>query len=97
MRYEQAFAVLAVLQVIDVGTTLAVLQRGGVERNPMLAVLFKKIGAAPVMIALKAAFLAALWFFQEHIGIEAMLFLCAVYVVIAANNFIVLRKQGGSN
>lgn len=81
--------ILALLQVADAVTTLKVLALGGREMNPVMAKLFDRFGAKPVLV-LKAAAVSAvgLWLTDYPAVIGLVI---AFYVVVVANNLIALK------
>lgn len=63
------FLALALLQVVDVVTTWAILRRGGVELNPWLAKAFSRFGVLPVLAASKVALLAWVWWLLPYVAL----------------------------
>jgi hypothetical protein len=88
-----AFVIL--LQVVDIVTTLVILDRGGRELNPVLAWLFNRLGAVPVLVAIKTAFCGLLlWLYVTGVDglVYALGLLGALYVAVIVNNLRVLRR-----
>jgi hypothetical protein len=54
------FAAVALLQILDVITTIRAFKRGAKEANKIMAWLMGKIGVVPALIATKTAFIAVL-------------------------------------
>lgn len=54
------FAALALLQLLDVLSTVHILKRGGTELNPAMRKLMDAVGVIPALVLTKAAFLAGL-------------------------------------
>ena len=90
------FAILAALQLGDILTTLRVLGQGGVERNPVLAPLFRRFGSPPVLIAEKVLVLGLVWIALPSMAPQLQLALlgasCALYVWIVWHNWTQIRK-----
>ena len=89
------FAVLSVLQVGDILTTMYAFHRGGIEVNPLLARLFKRHDPMWVLVGAKLAFLVfvavlmkigllPLWVIQA---------LCAGYAALLAWNGYQIAKM----
>lgn len=89
------FALLAVLTLADIGTTVFALLHGATEANPILNPLFKRLGAIPTLVTVKLGFLALAWFAQDEVifGFNVLVLLCVGYVVVVVNNLIQIRKQ----
>jgi hypothetical protein len=88
---------LIALQVLDAATTMMFLSRGvGVEANPIMRKLFERFGPAPVLIVVKGAVIAMLWWATTiRCPQEAVIgawVLVAIYVWIVVNNIKLLRK-----
>lgn len=80
--------ILLVLQVLDIISTVLALRRPGVvEANPLLAPLFKRFGALPVLLVVKSAVCALLWQYRADLPLWLLLPLCAGYAYIVINNF----------
>lgn len=91
MSYTHFLAALAVLQLLDLASTLAVLRAGGREANPLMARAFERLGRVPALLLTKAAVVAAAWHWP--LPDPAQWVLLAVYAVVVANNLVVLRRQ----
>jgi len=96
-------AALVALQLADIWTTLRVLAQGGRELNPLLAYLFARFGARPVLLVIKAALATWLWWFAHHytliglwgvrITIPQFLGVCCVlYALIVLSNWRQIKK-----
>lgn len=88
---------LAVLQLADVRTTLRVLGRGGRELNPLLARLYARFGAKSVLLVVKCAVGAWIWYVALHYDSLGFIFFtltlpqflgaaCALYAAVVWNN-----------
>jgi hypothetical protein len=85
-----AFLVIfAVLQVLDIWTTLTALKLGGREVNPVLAKLFNYADPLAVMVAIKLAGVWALWWLDNYFVTGL---LCAVYLYVVDQNLAVVKK-----
>ena len=86
-----AFLVIfAVLQVLDIWTTLKALKLGGREVNPVLAKAFNYADPLAVMVAVKLAGVWALWYVDLYVLTGIM---CAVYLWVVDNNLRVIKKR----
>lgn len=83
---------LLLLQLADILTTLAGLGKGLQEANPLLAPLFAKFGAGPVLIVVKAIAIAALWYFRAMLPFDLLAILCLIYGLLIANNLYLIIK-----
>lgn len=89
--------VLILLQLLDVLTTHYALRTGaGTEANPVLRNLFDRFGHEPVLLAIKGAFIAWLWWaapLLEAAGYSWVLYaVAALYVWVVWNNLMVILK-----
>lgn len=85
-----AFLVIfAVLQVLDIWTTLTALKKGAREVNPILAKAFNYAKPLLVMVTIKLLGIWALWYADMYVitGLA-----CAVYLWVIDNNLRVIRK-----
>jgi hypothetical protein len=80
--------VFAVLQGLDIWTTLKALKMGKREMNPILAKLFEKYDPLTVMVGFKVTAVWMLWWTDLYI-VTALC--CAVYFYVIANNLRVIR------
>lgn len=90
MTYIHFLATLALLQLLDLATTLAVLRAGGREVNPVMARVMAALGTVPALLLTKAAVVAAAWHWP--MPEPAQWLLLAAYVAVVLNNLIVHRK-----
>ena len=84
-----AFLVIfAVLQVLDIWTTLTALKKGAREVNPILAKAFNYADPLAVMVAVKLVAIWALWWADMYVitGLA-----CAAYLWVVDNNLRVIR------
>jgi len=85
-----AFLVIfAVLQVLDIWTTLKALKLGGREVNPVLAKAFNYADPLVVMVVIKLAGIWALWWADMYVitGLA-----CAAYLWVIDNNLRVIQR-----
>lgn len=84
---------VSAFQLIDGWLTLRIIERGGVELNPLMAWLFKMFGDAPVLYAAK---LAVIWFvlsgaflgwFESEGGVVLLAMLTVFYGWVVAYNY----------
>lgn len=93
------FLIIVAFNVADVYTTYRVLQRGGSEKNPVMAKVFGFIGVLPGLLLVKAAILAALWWafvvqrLQGPFFIGLLGVICVVYAWVVVHNVGEMRKQ----
>lgn len=80
--------IFAVLQALDIWTTLRALKMGKREMNPILAKLFEKYDPFATMVVFKVAAIFALWWTDLDI-LSALC--CVVYFYVIANNLRVIR------
>lgn len=86
------FALLTVLQALDVYTTNRALAIGARELNPVLAWLFARAGVLPVLITMKLVLLALVgavwrWCPEPRLTIASLIAACAAYTLVAVHNF----------
>ena len=74
---------LAVLQLIDIWSTLEILKRNGTELNPFLAKLFVKFGALKTMLVVKSLFMVAIIYSGNQYVIGGFI---VVYALVCYNN-----------
>lgn len=85
-----AFLVIfAVLQVLDIWTTLTALKKGAREVNPVLARLFVHAEPLVVMVVIKLVSIWALWWADMYVitGLA-----CAAYLWVVDNNLRVIQR-----
>ena len=79
---------LFVLQALDIISTVIGLRNPLiVESNRLLNPLFNRFGALPVLLAVKAGFIAYLYVYQAQFNQEVLWITCAGYAYVVANNF----------
>lgn len=87
--------ILLALQVMDIISTVFALRVPGVrEANPLLAPLFKRFGALPVLLVVKFAVCALLWQYRTDLPMWLLLPLCAGYAYVVINNFVIVLRAG---
>lgn len=83
---------LGVLQLIDAGTTVEIIKRGGKEMNPLLDKLMKKVGVIQALIVVKAAVIAFLYFIGPEVSPQILAIALFLYIAVVGNNLYQLRK-----
>ena len=78
------FGLLVALNGADVLTTVAVISKGGIEANPLLAPLMRKVGVVPALLGYKVPALALLYWIAAPVWLLGGL--CLAFVVICGNN-----------
>jgi len=63
--FQILFALLCVLNLLDLLTTMVVLHRGGTELNPIYDFLFSKVTPVVGLLAIKVPMLAVVWFYAN--------------------------------
>ncbi len=87
------FIALAVLQVLDIATTLYGLRLQGVrEGNKFMAKLMNLFGAEFALLFPKAVVMVAIWTFREHYELWHWLGMIGIYVLIVGNNVRIIMK-----
>jgi len=87
------FVVLAILQAADVYTTLRIIEAGGYERNRFMRWLMAEFGVTAALVLSKVLMLILVLTMIESLPVLLLGVMCAFYVVIVANNLIVIKKQ----
>lgn len=86
------FLLIVILQIIDIATTIHILNSGGVELNGFMKGLMDKLGVVPALVIGKAAFLAILSYLLitlEGFAFEANLMLVLIivwYILVVSFN-----------
>lgn len=86
------FIVLALLQVADTYTTVTILSKGGVERNPIMKKIFQYVTPVYALSILKGIFLIVLFVTNGYQSGYLMLIAIMLYVGIVINNVLVINK-----
>ena len=89
---DYATAWLLVLQVLDAFTTHRILQKGGVELNPVLSYLFSKFGAVRVLFLSKAIIMSLIGYLYANEQATILAILAVVYTLVVANNWREMEK-----
>ena len=96
MTYMHILILIAVLQVVDIATTVYILRTGiGYEANPIMRKLIEVFGSAPVaLIVTKVPLVAALAWAAVHgaVGTEALWVGAAISALVVANNLLVIKR-----
>jgi len=85
--------VLVALQMADIVTTRAVLDKGGFERNPIAKWLMDRIGEIPAMYAIKGLVLVPIAYLLPQIPVFGMGALVAWSAYVVINNVRVFRSM----
>lgn len=96
MTYVHIIILIAVLQVVDIATTVYILRTGiGYEANPIMRKLIEKLGSAKrALIVTKVPFVAALaWAASQGTVSTEVLWVCAaISAAVAVNNLWVIKR-----
>lgn len=96
MTYVHIIILIAVLQVVDIATTVYILRTGiGREGNPVMRKLIEKLGSPAVaLIVTKVPLVAGLaWAASQGIVSTWALWVCvAISALVAANNLWVIKR-----
>lgn len=84
---------IVIMQIIDIYTTVKILENGGVELNPLLRKAMNAIEIIPALVISKLLLLATLWLLYPYIGMVGLGAVVVVYIIVVANNLNALRKQ----
>lgn len=83
---------IVILQFLDIASTLIAFKQGAVEVNPFMKKSIELFGNIPGLIIPKLPFIAGVWYFQSLFLIEALIVVCAIYIIIFINNLLVAYK-----
>ena len=96
MTYVHIIILIAVLQVVDIATTVYILRTGiGREGNPVMRKLIEKLGSPAVaLIVTKVPLVAGLaWAASQGIVSTGVLWgIAAISALVAANNLWVIKR-----
>lgn len=81
--------IFAVLQALDVWTTVKALKMGCREANPVLAKLFEKAKPIVVLVPVKLLAMWAVWWADTY---WLTVLSCAVYLYVVGQNLNVIKK-----
>lgn len=89
VTFYPLFALLVVLNILDVILTVRILDKGGRELNPVMAAAMRAIGVKPALILFKAAVLIAGWNFLPGSAYSSHIVagLCLLYAFVVWNNW----------
>ncbi len=92
---DLVFIAVIALQFLDLYTTAFALRTGrGVEGNPVIAWMMKRMGTIPSLILSKGAVIALAVFIWHEGSIFVMAALGVAYAIIMANNVrVILRSR----
>lgn len=80
------FILFVVLQFADAATTLAVIKRGGKEKNPVMIYIMGKLGTNAALLATKAVAIGVIYAILPWMPLVVLGLLCAWYTAIVAFN-----------
>lgn len=83
---RQAIGTLAVLQVLDIASTILVLAKGGMELNPIALFFMATLGIVPGLIALKAIVFGLILVGCSQVHLKTIWILNYVYVFVVGWN-----------
>ncbi len=91
------FAVFAILQFLDILTTVKVLDLpGGYESNKLVKAVMDRIGVLPALLLIKSfavsGIAAAIFFAPDLAMIISLAAVCCFYLWVIVNNLNVLRR-----
>jgi hypothetical protein len=92
MTAEHALYALALVQLLDVLSTLYAFRNGAVEANPVMRKLIETLGAVPGLVLPKLVYGGAVWYWRDQFSVWAVSVVCVVYVAVIANNLRIARK-----
>jgi hypothetical protein len=96
MIYYILTALVIVLQLIDMATTMHILGRGGYEANPVMDKLFKLVGVK-AGLTIKVAWVSAIALILLHYEPIGVVILALMYIAVVAWNlyqvFYVMRAK----
>jgi hypothetical protein len=87
------FTLLILLQIIDIVTTLKILELGGYEANPIMRKAMELFGVKPALIGVKSVYVILL--LLAFLYLNSLVFwilMCLFYLAIVVNNVIVYKR-----
>lgn len=90
--FKTYFAIFVILQVLDVLTTVYILDHGGRELNPALRFLMNKLGVKPALVLFKCLIIYAFYTPMPDLAMQVVILF---YVAVITNNFLAIRKLKG--
>lgn len=86
------FALFAALQIADVVLTLRILARGGIELNPVMRWVFRRVGPVVGLATIKLALLVIVFVALPWLPVWLLVLLCAGYAFVVGHNWIQARQ-----
>lgn len=83
---KQGIAVLILLQLLDIVTTVMVLSKGGVELNPFAALFMATLGTIPGLIVLKSIIIGLILSSFSQVHVRTVWILNYVFIAVVAWN-----------
>jgi hypothetical protein len=84
--------IVLTLQMLDAFTTYTAINGNkGAECNVFAAAIFKRLGLIPGIVAMKAPFVAALYFYHAEVGDVALVVISLIYAVVVYSNVKIIR------
>lgn len=93
MTADQALYALALVQALDVASTLHAFRNGAVEANPVMRKLIEALGTVPGLVLPKLVYGGAVWYWRDQLAVEAVLVVCAAYALVIANNLRIAARK----
>ncbi len=85
------YVLFAVLQIADALLTLRILSAGGVELNPAMRWVFRRVGVATGLATVKLALLVLVFALLPWLPIWLLALICAFYGGVVAHNWMQAR------
>jgi hypothetical protein len=87
------FLSLVILQIVDIITTIKILELGGYEANPIMRKAMELFGVKPALIGVKSVYVILL--LLAFLYLNSLVFwilMCLIYLAIGVNNVIVYKR-----
>lgn len=86
------YALFAVLQIADALLTLRILSAGGVELNPVMRWVFRRVGVATGLATVKLLLLVLVFALLPWLPVWLLALACVFYGGVVAHNWIQVRR-----
>lgn len=87
---------ITLLQIADAITTTVILNRGGREKNPILAKLFDAVGYPAGLLFVKGATIVLISWFGPQLPVAVLALITAGYLYVVSHNILQMLKQQSS-